>query len=107
MSQQPTRYVTAIGEQRTIQLDDGSRIILDTSSEVAVRLTGNRRSVTLTAGQAMFDVQGDPARPFVVAAGDTKVTAIGTRFDVRRSGAGARVILVDGRVDVRRDTASR
>jgi transmembrane sensor len=105
VSQQPTRYVTAIGEQRTIQLEDGSRIILDTGSEVAVRFTGGRRSVTLTAGQAMFDVEGDPARPFVVAAGDTRVTAIGTRFDVRRSGAGARVILVEGQVDVRRDTA--
>ena len=94
MSQQPTRYAIAVGEQRTIQLEDGSRIILDTGSEVAVRFTGGRRSVTLNNGQAMFDVEGDPARPFIVDAGDTRVTAIGTRFDVRRSGTGARVILV-------------
>ncbi|MET3837881.1 transmembrane sensor [Brevundimonas sp. UYEF29] len=106
MSQQPTRYATAVGEQRTIQLEDGSRITLDTGSEVAVRFTGGRRSVTLNNGQAMFDVEGDPARPFIVAAGDTRVTAIGTRFDVRRSGTGARVILVEGRVDVRREAAA-
>lgn len=102
LSGQPTRYATAVGEQRTIQLEDGSRITLDTGSEVAVRFNDSRRSVVLAAGQAMFDVEGDPERPFVVAAGNTHVTAVGTRFDVRRAGAGARVVLVEGRVDVRR-----
>ena len=106
LSQQPTRYATAVGEQRTFQLEDGSRITLDTASEVAVRFNDSRRSVTLATGQAMFDVEGDPGRPFVVAAGNTRVTAVGTRFDVRRSGAGARVVLVEGRVDVRREAAS-
>ena len=103
LQQRPATYATAVGEQRTVQLDDGSRITLDTNTRVAVRYTRDRRAVTLTSGQAMFDVEGDAARPFVVAAGDTRVTALGTRFDVRRSGAGARVILVDGRVAVRHD----
>lgn len=106
LSVQPVGYATQVGEQRTIQLEDGSRIILDTNSEVAVRYSGSRRLVTLTSGQAMFDVEGDPARPFVVRAGDTAITAIGTQFDVRRSGGGARVILVEGRVDVRREKAA-
>ena len=46
--------------------------------------------------EAMWDAAG-------ALAGDTRVTALGTRFDVRRSGAGARVILVDGQVAVRHD----
>lgn len=103
LQQRPETYATAVGEQRTVQLEDGSRITLDTNTRVAVRYTRGRRAVTLTSGQAMFDVEGDAARPFVVAAGDTRVTALGTRFDVRRSGAGARVILVDGQVAVRHD----
>lgn len=103
LQQRPVTYATSIGEQRTVQLEDGSRITLDTNTRVAVRYTRDRRAVTLTSGQAMFDVEGDAARPFVVAAGDTRVTALGTRFDVRRSGVGARVILVDGRVAVRHD----
>lgn len=103
--QRPASYATAIGEQRTVQLDDGSRIVLDTNSAVAVRYTRESRMVTLTSGQAMFEVEGDPGRPFIVAAGDTRVTALGTRFDVRRSGSGARVILVDGRVAVRQEVA--
>nr|WP_314121543.1 FecR family protein [uncultured Brevundimonas sp.] len=95
-------YATGVGEQRTVQLEDGSTIILDTASSVSVRYTGSRRLITLTSGQAMFEVESDRRRPFVVQAGDTAVTALGTRFDVRRSGAGARVTLAEGRVEVLR-----
>ena len=105
--QRPLAYATTIGEQRTIRLEDGSRIVLDTNSRVSVRYSQNRRTVTLASGQAMFDVEGDTARPFIVKAGDTEVTALGTRFDVRLSGAGARVILVEGHVAIRRNEAGR
>jgi hypothetical protein len=40
--------------------------------------------IELTEGEAMFSVQHDTARPFVVEAGSGKVTVTGTRFDVRR-----------------------
>lgn len=103
--QRPDAYATAIGEQRTVRLEDGSRIVLDTDSRVTVRFTDARRVVTLAAGRAMFEVEGDPARPFFVQAGDTEVTAVGTRFDVRRSGSGARVVLVEGRVDVHKPSS--
>ena len=97
----PLDYATAVGEQRTVRLDDGSRVTLDTGTRIQIRLRDDRRSVALLSGQAFFDVAGDPARPFVVTAGDTHVTAIGTRFDVRRMDDGARVTLVEGRVSVR------
>lgn len=106
-SQRPDVYDTAIGEQRTVRLEDGSRIILDTDSHVMVRFSGSERLVTLASGRAMFEVQGDAARPFLVKAGDTEVTAIGTRFDVRRAGHGAQVVLVEGRVAVRQEAASQ
>ncbi|MBJ7483469.1 FecR domain-containing protein [Brevundimonas sp.] len=102
-------YETALGERRVIVLADGSRVTLDTESRITVKLTGSRRMVTLTEGQAFFEVKGDRARPFVVTAGGTDVTAIGTRFDVRRSGDGAQVTLVEGKIDVssRTDGAPR
>lgn len=96
----PLSYATAVGEQHTLRLADGSKVILDTNSRVDVRLRADRRSVTLVSGQAFFDVEGDPGRPFVVTAGDTIVTAVGTQFDVRKLGQGARVTLIEGRVDV-------
>lgn len=97
----PLTYATAVGEQRTVRLEDGSRVTLDTGSRIQVRLSDDRRSVALVSGQAFFNVAGNPARPFTVTAGDTHVTAIGTRFDVRRMGDGARVTLVEGHVSVK------
>ncbi len=103
----PLTYATAVGVQRTVRLADGSQLTLDTDTLVQVRLRNSERSVTLAKGQAYFDVEGDAARPFKVWAGDASVTAIGTRFDVRRLGSGARVTLVEGRIDVTNQTSSR
>lgn len=97
---QPQVYATGVGERRVVQLADGSTVTLDTSSRVAARLRGRERRLDLVAGQALFDVRPDAARPFVVSAGDARVTALGTRFDVRRLGGDVRVVLVEGRVRV-------
>lgn len=97
----PKTYATGVGEQRTVQLADGSTLILDTDSKVTVSLGRHRRDLRLQRGQALFDVAHDATRPFVVTAGDTSVTALGTRFDVRRDGVGATVTLVRGAVEVR------
>lgn len=102
----PKVYSTGVGEQRTIQLADGSTVVLDTDSQVAVRLTGARRDIRLGRGQALFDVAHDGRRPFVVTAGATSVTALGTRFDVRREASGATVTLVRGSVEVRQGSAA-
>lgn len=93
-------FVTGVGEQRVVQLADGSSIRLDTASRVRVRFAGDRRLVDLERGQALFTVAHDRTRPFVVQAGGTQVTAVGTVFDVRREGAAVSVTLVSGVVDV-------
>lgn len=93
-------YETATGETRVVQLADGSSVRLDTASRMRVRFDGDRRHVDLQHGQALFTVAHDGNRPFVVAAGETQVTAVGTVFDVRREGAEVRVTLVFGAVDV-------
>lgn len=93
-------YRTAVGERATIALADGSRLALNTASEVAVDYNGRRRSLTLVSGEAWFDVAKDPQRPFVVSAGKHRVTAVGTSFDVRLEPSGLRVAVVEGRVAV-------
>lgn len=102
----PLSYETGLGERRVVVLADGSRVTLDTESRITVKLTGSRRAVELASGQAFFEVEGDVARPFVVRAGATDVTAVGTRFDVRRAGDGAQVTLVEGKLDVQARTGS-
>ncbi len=93
-------YETGVGESRIVRLADGSRLQLDTDSRVDVRLGSSSRDLVLRRGQAMFEVAHDAGRPFRVEAGSTRITALGTRFDVRRFGEGARVTLVEGSVQV-------
>ncbi|MFN7106863.1 MAG: FecR family protein [Brevundimonas sp.] len=96
----PPTYETDVGEQRSIQLADGSVVRLDTNSRIRVRLSDATRQVELLEGQALFDVAHDASRPFRVSADSMTVTALGTVFDVRRYGRDARVILVEGKVRV-------
>lgn len=104
---QPQTMATQIGERRVVQLADGSQLTLDTNTRVEVRLSSEERRIDLLEGQAFFDVEHDASRPFVVVAGDTRVTALGTRFDVRREAGSARVVLVDGRVRIQDPARSR
>lgn len=98
--QSRTVFATSVGEQRVVQLADGSSVRLDTDSRIRVRFDGERRGVELEAGQALFEVAHDAGRPFVVRAGQAKVTAIGTVFDVRRRPTGTNVTLVSGAVEI-------
>lgn len=93
-------YSTAVGEQLSARLDDGSRVQLNTDTRVRVRFTGGVRRVELLRGQAFFDVAHDTARPFIVAAGPARVRAVGTKFDVRREPGEVRVTLAEGKVAV-------
>lgn len=104
---QPWVIQTAAGEMRTVSLSDGSTVFL----AGATRLTLDRRtprSVSLDAGQALFEVTHDAARPFIVEAGNATLTDLGTTFDVTRMGAEVRVSVSEGivRVDVQDATAT-
>ena len=96
----PINYETSIGKQKTIELEDGSLLILDTQSRVAVNFHRTRRHLTLEQGQAYFQVAHDKTRPFVVRAGKGEVTALGTAFDIRLDGTAATVKLIEGAVKV-------
>lgn len=91
---------TGVGEQRVVQLADGSSVRLDTASAIRVRFVQGERRIELERGQALFTVARDPERPFIVDAGAAEVTAVGTVFDVRRLERAVRVTLVEGVVEV-------
>ena len=94
-------YATAVGEQREMQLADGSTLSLNTDSLVEVAMADNRRNLTLVRGEALFTVAHDASRPFRVKAGNRIVQAVGTAFDVRVYAAGdLEVIVTDGIVNV-------
>ena len=91
---------------RTIALPDGSRVALDTGTAVRIAYTPAERRVRLVRGRARFAVAHDPARRFIVDAGDGSIVAHGTVFDVTVDHAGVRVALLKGEVEVRKLRAS-
>lgn len=95
-----TTYETRVGEQRFISLPDGSTLNLNARSSVRIRFTRAERRVDLLAGQALFRVAKDSARPFVVRSDSAAVRAVGTVFDVYRRKNGTQVTVVEGRVAV-------
>jgi len=84
------------------RLPDGSTVELNAGAEIAVEFTSAVRAVRLVRGEALFSVQKDPARPFVVSAGDVAVRAVGTAFAVRQGAAAVGVLVTEGRVAVER-----
>src|ERR1700722_6513867 len=99
-------FKTASGEQRRIQLADGSGVLLNTDTTLRVKFTAPQRLVFLDRGQAFFEVAKDKTRPFRVLAGHNEVRAIGTAFDVRRIGEGIQVTLEEGQVAIYRGSDS-
>jgi transmembrane sensor len=93
-------YATAIGEQRTVKLQDGSVLYLNTHTRVAVDYSGKARDIRLLEGEALFAVRRDPGRPFRVHSGEVVVQALGTQFNVYRTASGATVSVLEGAVQV-------
>lgn len=76
-------YRTAVGEQRTIALPDGSTVQLNTDTALSVTFTDEARRLTLHRGEAFFTVAPDARRPFDVAADHGVIRALGTAFNIR------------------------
>lgn len=91
---------TAVAERRSIPLPDGSIIELAPLSALDVDVQGERRHVRLIAGEAFFTVARDPARRFVVEAGDGRVEVLGTAFDMRIDGGSVAVAVAHNAVAV-------
>ncbi|KIU27654.1 hypothetical protein SR41_09990 [Sphingomonas melonis] len=90
---------TEIGEIRRTPLTDGSTVVLDTATRLQPDFSRDARHVRLEQGRALFRVTHDPARPFVVAAGDIRVRAVGTVFSVEQGDA-IDVLVTEGAVEV-------
>lgn len=98
-------YETDVGERSLTTLSDGSVLRLNTESAAHVRYDGRERAIILVKGQALFEVAKNQPKPFVVYAGNQRIVATGTEFDVRVNDAAVEVTLVEGHVAVGQSTA--
>lgn len=92
---------TNVGEIRTVNLPDGSKVTLDTDSMIRIRFAGNERRVELVGGRARFDVRPDPARNFILDAGHRTVSLPEGRFDASLLPQGLCVSAWRGTLDIR------
>ena len=93
-------FATGVGEQRTAKLDDGSIVYLNTDTQIEVSYSKGERDIRLLKGEALFVVEHDPRRPFIVTAKNARVRAVGTQFNVRDRASSVDVSVVEGVVQV-------
>jgi transmembrane sensor len=96
-----TLYATNVGGMQSVVLQDGTRVDLNTGSEIKARFTGRQREIVLTHGEALFTVVHRTNWPFSVRAGGATIHAVGTKFSVRlREDDETDVLVIEGRIAI-------
>ncbi len=93
-------YATAIGQQQSTTLADGSVVLLNTNSQIKVDYNNEYRNIRLLQGEAHFTVAKNAARPFRVYAGNGRVQAVGTAFSVYIKDNTINVTVTEGKVEL-------
>ena len=93
-------YTTAVGQQRTITLADGSVARLNTDTRLSVEYGERYRDVRLQAGEVHFTVAPNGQRPFRVYAGNSRIQAVGTAFAVHIKDGDVDVLVTAGSVEI-------
>jgi len=80
----PLRKVVNSGEPKQLLLPDGSKLWLNTRTEVryANNFSGKTREIFLN-GEAFFEVKRDESKPFIVHTGSLTTQVLGTSFNIR------------------------
>ncbi|WP_133468275.1 FecR family protein [Paraglaciecola marina] len=92
-----------IAKRTSSLLEDGSHVHLNANSVLSVSQTKEQRFAALTQGQVFFDIAPDKNRPFVIDAGDSEITVLGTSFDVERTPNYTSISVYEGVVKVKAD----
>jgi len=95
-------FLSSMEQVRQESLPDGSVVTLNKNTELAYssRWTDKNRYVALKTGEVFFEVHKDKRHPFVIETGKTKITVLGTSFNVRRISDATEIIVSTGLVKV-------
>lgn len=88
---------------RSVTLPDGSKVQLNLATRLSFANFKDRRSVTLSQGEAYFEVSHDASHPFMVNAGAGQIRVTGTHFNVWTYQDQVVVTLTEGSVKVIND----
>jgi len=93
----PVPYATGPGEQRTLTLAQGDRILMNGDTRLA--LAGlDRRTVRLEQGEILLQLHGSGEGKVRVKSGDLELVDVGTIFDVVREAETTSVTVAEGAV---------
>jgi len=107
-AQSDTVYETAVGEQSTVRLSDGTRVVLNTNSLLRVEYRPSYRLLVLERGEIDVHVAKDASRPLSVIAEDKLIQAVGTVFNVEITDEhNVELVVTEGKVRVGVDYRGR
>lgn len=89
---------TGFAQRLDIHLEDHSRLQLNSDSAVDVHFDAKQRLIDLKRGELWVEVAKDPQRPFIVRTEQGTVTALGTRFLVRREDGRTQVTVLESAI---------
>ena len=94
-------HLTVVGERQRLQLEDGSKVLLNTNSAFSSTINDQQRVARLYQGEAFFEVAADRGQPLEIDAGPVKASVRDTAFAVRYLDGVAQVRVQRGDVDLR------
>jgi transmembrane sensor len=94
------QYATAVGQIRTVWLEDGSEVILSGATSLRTDFSTDVRRVVMSDGEALFLVAKDTLRPFIVDVPNGSARALGTTFNVHRGPDESTIAVIEGLVQV-------
>ena len=94
-------HLTVVGERQRVQLEDGSKVLLNTNSAFSSTINDRQRVARLYQGEAFFEVPAHLGQPLEIDAGPVKASVYDTAFAVRYLDGVAQVQVQRGDVDLR------
>lgn len=105
-----TTLTTPRGGEYQLRLPDGTNVWLNASSSIRypIRFAENARNVYIE-GEAYLEVKKDAEKPFIVQADQTKITVLGTEFNISAYPEQKEVLttLIEGSVRLQKGETSR
>jgi len=90
---------TAIGEQRSMTLADGSTLMLNTNTALDIDFSDRQRLIKLYQGEVLITVAKDKSRPLIIATAQGTARALGTIFNVKTAEETTQVTVVESKVE--------
>ncbi|BCQ64259.1 FecR family protein [Pseudomonas sp. NFPP10] len=94
-------HLTQVGERQRLQLEDGSKVLLNTNSAFSSDINDHQRVARLYQGEAFFEIPGNRGLPLELDAGPVKASVRDTTFAVRYLDGVAQVQVQRGDIDLR------